>query len=286
MVIIFLMSVLLISLLIIVFIGGGKNTTDMTAYDSAKFSQTGVSSYSYRHKGEYYNVGEREAELFPFDPNTADSTQLLRLGLSEWQVRNIYKYRAKGGIYRKPSDFARLYGLTVKQYRRIEPYIRISDDYRQAESVYGTPAENHVSVRDTLQYPVKIGISEHIILNEADTNQLKKVPGIGRGWARAIINYGNRLGGYCNVNQLKEIEGFPEETLRYFIIRNPKTRKINLNKATLGQIRNHPYINFYQARAITDYRRLKGELKSMSQLRLLKEFPQSEIDRITPYIEF
>lgn len=26
---------------------------------------------------------EEKAELFPFDPNTADSTQLLRLGLSE-----------------------------------------------------------------------------------------------------------------------------------------------------------------------------------------------------------
>lgn len=28
-------------------------------------------------------------ETFPFDPNTADSTQLLRLGLQPWQVRNI-----------------------------------------------------------------------------------------------------------------------------------------------------------------------------------------------------
>lgn len=36
---------------------------------------------------EYYNVEGRKAELFPFDPNTADSTQLLRLGLSEWMVK-------------------------------------------------------------------------------------------------------------------------------------------------------------------------------------------------------
>ena len=45
----------------------------------------------------YYDTGGRRAELFPFDPNTADSTQLLRLGLAPWQVRNIYKYRAAGG---------------------------------------------------------------------------------------------------------------------------------------------------------------------------------------------
>ena len=66
---------------------------------------------------QYYAVESSKAERFPFDPNSADSTQLLRLGLQPWQVRNIYKYRAKGGVYRSKEDFARLYGLTVKQYR-------------------------------------------------------------------------------------------------------------------------------------------------------------------------
>jgi DNA uptake protein ComE-like DNA-binding protein len=77
---------------------------------------------------QYYATESQKVERFPFDPNTADSTQLLRLGLQPWQVRNIYKYRAHGGIYRQKEDFARLYGLTVKQYRELEPYIRISSD--------------------------------------------------------------------------------------------------------------------------------------------------------------
>ena len=82
-------------------------------------------------KGKTYIYATEEApvETFPFDPNTADSTQLLRLGLAPWQVRAIYHYRAKGGVFRRPSDFARLYGLTAKQYRELEPYIRISADY-------------------------------------------------------------------------------------------------------------------------------------------------------------
>lgn len=37
----------------------------------------------------YYAVPSHAVERFPFDPNTADSTQLLRLGLQPWQVRNI-----------------------------------------------------------------------------------------------------------------------------------------------------------------------------------------------------
>ena len=90
-----------------------------------------------------YNQGEEQrAERFPFDPNTADSTTLLRLGLQPWQVANIYRYRSHGGIYRRPEDFARLYGLTQKQYRELEPYIRISADYRPAvELVKDRPAD-------------------------------------------------------------------------------------------------------------------------------------------------
>ena len=81
------------------------------------------------------SIPSRSVERFPFDPNTADSTQLRRLGLQNWQIRNIYKFRAAGGIYRKPLDFARLYGLTVKEYRELEPYIRISPDYLPAATL-------------------------------------------------------------------------------------------------------------------------------------------------------
>ena len=87
-----------------------------------------------------------------------------------------------------------------------------------------------------------------ISLVTADTTQLKKIPGIGSGWARAILNYGKRLGGYVAVGQLQEIEGSPEESLPYFSIANPQTEKINLNTATLAQLRKHPYANSIRLR--------------------------------------
>lgn len=269
-------------------VGGKEEKTPVVAADTVSVRRHSGRSWEegkpYRH--EYYKVEGRTAELFPFDPNTADSTQLLRLGLRPWQVRNIYKYRASGGVYRKPEDFARLYGLTVKQYRQIEPYIRISSDYAPASSLVGERPKYEKFERDTLLYPVKIKSTEHIILNTADTLTLKKVPGIGSGWAHAIVAYGERLGGYTDVSQLLEIDGFPEETLHYFVVSNPQTRKLNLNKLTLNQLRRHPYINFYQAREICDYRRLKGPLTSLGQLRLLKDFPPEAINRLAPYVEF
>ena len=57
-------------------------------------------------KNQYYRVEEQSIECFAFDPNSADSTQLLRLGLQPYQVRSIYRYRAKGGVFRQKEDFA------------------------------------------------------------------------------------------------------------------------------------------------------------------------------------
>ena len=147
-------------------------------------------------KASYYQGEPKQPELFPFDPNTADSTQLLRLGLQPWQVRNIYKYRAAGGIYREPSDFARLYGLTLKQYRQLEPYIRISEDYLPAARFISKDVT--MEERDTMRYPVKLQPQERIVLNTADTAQLRKVPGIGHHFARKIVEYRERLGGYVS----------------------------------------------------------------------------------------
>ena len=294
---------------LIIFVG--NQTTETSAVKSDSISKNKPTSFSRKEQLPTVETAEGK-HLFPFDPNTATAEELQQLGLAPFQVRNIIKYRSKGGVYHSPMDFARLYGLTRKQYRALEPYITIGDDYEPASTLASVQAyiaqkeadkqaahaayeaykaqntykPNKGNDRDTLRYPLKLKVGEHINLVTADTTQLKKVPGIGSGWARAILNYGKRLGGYVAVGQLQEIEGFPEETLPYFSIANPQTEKINLNTATLAQLRKHPYVNFYQAKAICDYRRLKGKLTSLSQLHLLKDFTPEAIERLRPYVAF
>ena len=239
----------------------------------------------------------QQPECFYFDPNTADSTELLRLGLQPWQVRNIYRYRAKGGVYRNKEDFARLYGLTVKDYRRLEPYIRISEDYLPASTLVGGRGDindrnyrdysNYSTYKkDSLRYPVKIRKGEHVVLNIADTAMLRQVPGIGAYYAKEIVRYGKWLGGYVSVDQLDEIDNFPEEAKKYFVIEKSDPQKLNVNKLTLQQLRRHPYINFYQAKAITDYRRLHGNIKSLQDLRFSSDFTDEDIRRLEPYIAY
>jgi len=278
-----LLSLVIFAAIVIFGIGGSYTETPLVNEDSVMMKQRCPIAFGHRQENDTYQVGGRYVERFPFDPNTADSEQLLRLGLRPWQVRNVYKFRAAGGVFRTPSDFARLYGLTQKEYKELAPYIQISEDYRPASEMVG---ERETYVRDTLKYPIKISVGEHIALNTADTLQLKKVPGIGSGWAHAIVNYRSRLGGFYAVSQLEEIEGFPEETEKFFTIDPSVIHKMNVNQLTLSQLRRHPYINFYQARAIMDYRRLNGKLENLNQLCLLKEFPPAAIQRLEPYVEF
>ena len=269
---------------------GDEETRDSSYSRGSRFSRN--SRETRDSSNSYYAVEGRAVERFPFDPNTADSTQLLRLGLQPWQVKNIYKYRAKGGIYRQKEDFAKLYGLTVKQYRELEPYIRISSDYQPAAMLVGGARESRDS-RDTresrdssLRYPVKIKENEHVVLNTADTTQLRTVPGIGTYYAKEIVRHGQWLGGYVSIDQLDEIEGFPQESKKYFVIQGSSPKKLNVNKLDLQQLRKHPYINYYQAKTILDYRRLHGKITSLDDLRLSKDFPPEAIRRLEPYVEF
>ena len=124
------------------------------------------------------------------------------------------------------------------------------------------------------------------MLNTADSTALKTVPGIGPYFARKIIQYGERLGGYVSVDQLDEIEDFPLDAKDYLVIETPSPKKLNVNKLSLNDLKRHPYINYFQARAITDYRRLHGPLKSLDDLRLIKDFSPEAIARLTPYVEF
>lgn len=165
-------------------------------------------------------------------------------------------------------------------------YVRTKVIYRDTAFRRGKALD--MGERDSVvaHYQVKLKAGEHVVLNTADTTQLKMVPGIGSYFARKVVQYGERLGGYVSVDQLDEIENFPLDAKDYLVIENAQPHKLNVNTLSLNDLKKHPYINFYQARAITDYRRLHGPLKSLQDLRLSKDFPPEVIERLTPYVEY
>ncbi|MCH5310660.1 MAG: helix-hairpin-helix domain-containing protein [Prevotella sp.] len=225
--------------------------------------------------------------LFFFDPNTASAQELLMLGLKPWQVRSLLKYRIHGGEFRKPEDIGKLYGLSAKQYKTLLPYVRIDREQFMPASmiVEKDPYEPVYTSKDTFPRQHKIGVGETVDISIADTSALKTVPGIGSYFARKIVYYRNELGGYVSVGQLDEINDFPQEAKKFLVVKNAAVKKININKASLVQMKRHPYMGFFRAKKIIDYRYEHGMIRNIEELADNKHFTHEVIKKLTPYVE-
>mgnify|MGYP002517288651 FL=1 len=230
-----------------------------------------------------------------FDPNTADSSTLVHLGLKKWQVSNMLKYRAKGGRYRKAEDMKRLYGMTDSMYQALLPYIQIDTvaikQYR--DSVRKSQMD---SVR-TDSLPRYISPKRDTILNlrTADTTELKKIRGIGSYRARQIVRYRKELGGFVNTEQLREIKALQplltdslqaDSLLSHFWIDSIIIVPLQVNSCRAETLERHPYLSFEQAKAVYELRRKKIRLESIEQLRRLDCFTEEELRRVEPYLSF
>lgn len=223
--------------------------------------------------------------LAPFNPNTADSATFRQLGLPAWMARNILRYREKEGVFRRAEDFRKIYGLTEEQYTTLRPYIRIpaTDSTGHRPSLFLAGQR-----KDTLQQarPLKYERGTLVDLNRADTTELKKIPGIGSGIARLISGYRQQLGGFYSLSQLEDIDLDYRQLADWFRIDTTAIRRIPVNRASVDRLRRHPYLNFYQAKALVEYRRKHGPLKSLKPFVLYEEFTREDLERIGHYLSF
>ena len=238
---------------------------------------------SHEKQGAHKNKAVTSLTPFAFDPNTADSATLSHLGLRNWQISNILKYREKGGKWRRPDDFARLYGLSEAEFKQLRPFIKIK------ESKVATAKSKEKQKRDSIRatYPPKFEIGTILSLNGADTTTLKKIPGIGSYYAGKICRYRERLGGFVSIQQLKEIEGLPADIEKWFTLTtNDTIRKTKINHSSFKELVKHPYLNYEQVKVICNYIRKYGKIKSWDELSNSEHFTKTDFERLQPYSSF
>ena len=288
---------------------GGGGIAETMREVSADHSASGSS--------RYYAVDASLPESFPFDPNEADSTQLLRLGLAPFQVRSIYRYRAKGGRFSTKDDFRRVYRLTNEQWEHLAPLIRIGKKYQLVDlspepsrtvsasqprgdrnTASGKPVISSSATSDSAftsvsshklhsKYPVKLVGDEVLDVNLADSAQLCRVPGIGPYFSRKILQYRKRLGGYVSTAQLLEIDDFPVNAIAWLVISDTASvQKLSVNQLTTRKLMKHPYMGYYRASDIESHKRIYGRVQNLDALRQMPHFTDEDIKRLTPYLEF
>lgn len=218
-----------------------------------------------------------------FDPNTVDSSTLVHLGFKPWQAKNMLKYRAKGGKYRKAEDLMRLYGMTDSMYQVLAPYVRIV--HEEVDSLVFNSIKKDLS-------PTWKSENKDTVLNlrTADTTELKMIRGIGSYRARQIVKYREQLGGFVCVEQVMEAKGMDQlekdSVLRWFVLDSVVVEEMNVNKVSAQRLSKHPYLRFEQAKAIYELRRKKIWLKSVNDLEVLDCMDVKTLEKVTPYLNF
>ncbi|MFT4071587.1 MAG: helix-hairpin-helix domain-containing protein [Dysgonamonadaceae bacterium] len=169
---------------------------------------------------------------------------------------------------------------------------RYSEKYKRD---YYLPNQNHSTYPYNNKIPPayvkqeKLLPGQTIAINEADTNDWKKVPGVGSGFAKRIIKYKELLGGFVSEEQLMEVYGFTPEMyaqIRPFVRMDAHFSKMQVNQLSLDRLAKHPYLNYRQAKVIVDLRQRRGKINSMKTLQMLDEFSEEDIRRLNPYLSF
>ncbi len=167
-------------------------------------------------------AARRPVETFRFNPNTATLEDLMRLGFSEKQAQSILNYRAKGGRFRRPSDFAKSYVVADSVFDRLAPYIDIP----------------------------------RIDINRADSAAFETLPGIGPYFASKMVSYRASLRGYSTPEQLMDIYHFDREKYDGLkdLISCSKPEPYPIWTLPEADLARHPYISKDEAHSIVLYR--------------------------------
>jgi len=209
-------------------------------------------------RNSYYAVPQASVESFVFDPNEADSTQLLRLGLTPAQVRSIYRHRAKGYVYSTPEDFARTPFMTKGQWNHLKPLIKIGDQYRLLNA----------------KEPPKTVNSQLSIVNShtADSSATAKKD--------SIVN--SQHSNKPNAEKL----AYSAEARRMSMDEIHELSIINLNESSFKDLVHHPFLSYDQVKAVKNFQRKYGRIRNMTELLILPEFTVEDTLRLSPYLQF
>lgn len=223
--------------------------------------------------------------LFNFDPNTLDEVGFEKLGLRPKTIGIIINYRNKGGKFKTPEDLQKIYGLHPNEFKRLLPYISISNREPQQEYVH----DNNTANRPTYNKEKASGYSapKLIDINKADTTAWITLPGIGSKLANRIVNFRDKLGGFHSIEQVAETYALTDsvfQKIKARLILESGITKININTADIELIKTHPYIRYKYAQQIIAYRNANGPYKSIDDLQKIMTLEQADYIKMRPYL--
>ncbi len=218
-----------------------------------------------------------ELHPFPFNPNTLTEEEWLQMGLTDRQVRNIMNYKAKGGKFYSKNDLGKLYTISEEEFAQLEPFI-VLPEVARGRSGKSLSSRGGVSTGSTTASaaPTEKKAIPIVDLNTVDSTTLVELPQIGPYTAVRIIEFREKLGGFIDKEQLRDVKGMDDARFAaiqpYINLGAVEIRRIDVNRADFKTLVHHPYLNYEQVKRIVNQREKRGMIKNWAQLEeLIKE---------------
>ncbi len=189
--------------------------------------------------------------------------------------------------YRKQT-FAKKDSLHNKRYLIINNYYQKSPNNKCSTKQYTDTIVSDTTKTDYVLYKPK---SNNIVLdiNTADSLDFQMLRGIGPTFSRRICRYREKLGGFVNLNQLREVYGMSDTLYNMIVthleINDFEPKKININSINIKQLAKHPYIDYYLAKSIVEFHNAHGEFKNIEDLKQVYLMDEKTYNKLKPYVD-
>jgi competence ComEA-like helix-hairpin-helix protein len=161
------------------------------------------------------------------------------------------------------------------------PYVQIANTVKDVVSPGKNVREYRSPWKDSKR-EVKL-----IAINESDSTAWIALPGIGSKLSQRIINFRNKLGGFYTIEQVGETFGLPDSTFQIIkpLLRlSGEVKKINLNSATIEELKSHPYIRYQLANALVQYKLQHGDYKTVEDIKRIMIVTDELFNKVSPYL--
>jgi len=129
-----------------------------------------------------------------------------------------------------------------------------------------------------------------VSLEKADSATLEKMPGIGPILSARIIKYRDKLGGFYEVDQLREVYGLSDsvfiEIAPLLRLSGNNIKKIDINSASEEELRKHPYIQWKLAKQLIKFREAHGLFEVAKDLEEIWGLDSDKLKKLIPYLVF
>ncbi|MES2429868.1 MAG: helix-hairpin-helix domain-containing protein [Bacteroidota bacterium] len=242
------------------------------------FDENNYQNYYQPSEKNYYSKGPIKGELFYFDPNTLDEDGWKRLGVREKTIATIKNFTSKGGKFYKPEDISKIWGLHEDEVQRLIPYIQI----------HNTSAEHNYEKKEYVPTVYPKYTPSIVDVNESDTTAWIALPFIGSKLAKRIIEYREKLGVFNSIEQVGETWGLHDSTFQKIkprlALKNAAVNTMNINTATLEELKAHPYLRYAISNAIFQYRLQHGNFKAVADLKKIMIITDEIYNKAAPYL--